>query len=140
MNLCKSGKQKTIKVHRLVAKAFLPNALGKTQVNHKNGIKTQNIVNPDDLYGETTNLEWATNSENQLHAYKLGLKENARKHCGKMGKQCSKSVNQYDLQGNFIKMWDSIMDAERGLHIFNTNISACCRGKLKTAGRLHMGI
>jgi len=51
-------------VHKLVSSAFLIKPEGYTQINHINGIKTDNSV---------VNLEWVTNSENQLHAYKLGL-------------------------------------------------------------------
>jgi hypothetical protein len=56
-------------VHRLVANTFLLKYSEKLQVNHINGIKTDNNV---------SNLEWCTPSENRIHAYKTGLQNRAK--------------------------------------------------------------
>lgn len=64
--LCKEGKQKTHKFHRLVAEHFIPNPRAKETVNHIDGNKENNNVD---------NLEWCTQSENQKHAFATGLQE-----------------------------------------------------------------
>jgi hypothetical protein len=60
----KDGNSKTVKVHRVVAKAFIPNPKELEFVNHKNGIKDDNRV---------CNLEWVSASENSIHAVQNGL-------------------------------------------------------------------
>ena len=62
--LCKDGKTKTQKVHRLVAKAFIPNTDCKPYINHLDGNPKNNIV---------SNLEWCTQHENVQHAYDTKL-------------------------------------------------------------------
>jgi hypothetical protein len=56
-------------IHRLVADAFIPNPDNKAHVNHKNGNKFDNSL---------VNLEWATVSENNQHAFDTGLKSAAK--------------------------------------------------------------
>ena len=64
VNLCKNNKVKDFSIHRLVAMTFLDNPDNYPQVNHKNGIKTDNRV---------SNLEWCSGSQNTKHAYAIGL-------------------------------------------------------------------
>jgi hypothetical protein len=59
-------KKYTVKVHREVAKSFLPNENNLPQVNHIDGDKSNNTLQ---------NLEWIDNSGNQKHAIFLGLKQ-----------------------------------------------------------------
>lgn len=48
-------------------------------------------------------------------------------------KECSLQVNQYDLDGNYIKTYNSIVEASKAVNVYKSNISACCKGKLKTS-------
>ena len=51
-----------------------------------------------------------------------------------MGKSNAKKVLQYDLEGNFIKEWNSATEAGECLGILQQSISNCRSGKTKTAG------
>lgn len=78
IDLWKDNCAKTIKVHRLVAQAFIPNPDNKPQINHVNGIKS---------YNEVDNLEWCTARENVQHSFnKLG-----RIKIGQKGEACHKA-------------------------------------------------
>lgn len=61
--LFKDGQRKNVKIHRMVAEAYLPKN-GKPHVNHKDGKKHNNALE---------NLEWCTPKENKIHAFATGL-------------------------------------------------------------------
>lgn len=65
VRLIHQGKDKTMRVHRLVAEAFIANPKNKDTVNHIDGNKQNNMV---------SNLEWVDRTEQMIHAYGLGLK------------------------------------------------------------------
>ena len=71
VTLCKETTHKQCVIHRLVAGAFLGNPDGLPQIDHINGIKTDNRVE---------NLEYVTPRENTIRAAKLGLKPSGEKH------------------------------------------------------------
>tara|TARA_R110000787_G_scaffold273466_1_gene381166 strand:+ start:112 stop:678 length:567 start_codon:yes stop_codon:yes gene_type:complete len=64
---CVNKKMWTYKVHREVAKAFIPNPENKATVNHRDGNKQNNNVD---------NLEWNTFAENLKHSFDTGLQDN----------------------------------------------------------------
>lgn len=67
LSLSKNGVSKTNYLHRLVATAYIPNPNELPEVNHLDGIKTNNAV---------TNLDWCSHSDNVRHAYATGLNRN----------------------------------------------------------------
>lgn len=110
VDLYKNCDQKTCKVHRLVAQAFIPNPDNLPQVNHKDENKTNNSVQ---------NLEWCDCKYNINY--------------GTHNQRISKPVLQFTKDGEFVKEWKSATDVKRNLGFAQQYISSCCTGKHKSA-------
>ncbi len=87
--LSKDGIFYNVRLHILVAKAFIPNPFNKPLVGHIDNIPWNNFV---------FNLEWCTYQENHDHMIR----------CGNGVAKKSREIDQYDMQGNFIKRWRCI--------------------------------
>lgn len=113
--LSKNGNHKQHMIHRLVAKAFIPNPENKETVNHIDGNKKNNCVD---------NLEWNTYSENLKHAYKNGLNSwNPRKG------ERMKAVEQLDRNTEeVIARYQSVGEALRAINAPASHYSliSCC--------------
>ena len=108
------GNKKKLKVHRLVAEAFIPNPHNKPEVNHIDGDKRNCKVE---------NLEWVTHQENCKHAYETGLRTD------------NVYVNQIDVNtGKVIATFKSMKEASRITGVNYDSIAHCSRGDYKTGG------
>ena len=114
ITLHKNDKQKTYRVHRLVAEAYLPNPEGLPQVNHKDENKENNAL---------PNLEWC----DQKYNMNYGSRNE------KAGKALSKPVFCVELN----KTFDGVRAAARELGLDQSRIGKCCTGKQKTTGGFH---
>ena len=82
VRISKEGQVRTTFIHVLLAKAFIPNPKNKPEVNHINGIKTDNRIE---------NLEWVSHAENIDHAYQNGL---CKKKCIMIQDKTSSKIYQ----------------------------------------------
>ena len=103
-----NGKQKRMRVHRMVALTFIDNPDNKPYVNHINGNRSDNNVE---------NLEWVTPSENTQHAVNTGLFKSGR----------NRAVIQYNLNGEQMATFESASEAARQTGGSQSKITMCCR-------------
>ena len=133
ISLNKNGSHNTYKVHRLVARAFIPNPDNLPCINHKDN-------NP--LNNKVENLEWCT------YKYNNNYKDHNKKLSqSRLGKKASDETRQ-KLRDSNPKMlsvqcieteiiYKSINEASRKTRVDASAISKVCKGKYKTAGGFH---
>ncbi len=110
VGLCKNGKREHYKVHRLVAEAFLANAEGLPEVNHRDENKQNNCVD---------NLEWCDRRHNINHGTRTARQAAAK----------SKPVQQFSKDGRLIAVWPSATEAEQATGVHQSHINQCCNGR-----------
>lgn len=112
VNLKSNGKYRCLKVHRIVAEAFISNPDKLPQVNHIDENKQNNAV---------SNLEWCTCKYNN--------------NFNDRPKRFMKPVEQLTVDGEIIKRFDSVNDAARSIGVNPASISGVLSGRrVKTGG------
>ena len=119
VHLSKNGIERRFRVHRIVAKSFIPNSNKLPQVNHINEIVNDNRV---------ANLEWCDCKYNIQ--YGTGINRRAKSQMNRHG---AKKVLQFTLDGKFVREFPSNMEVVRVYGFRQSHINECCLGKAKTA-------
>lgn len=116
INLIDNNSNKVKKyIHRLVAEAFLPIPNNLSEINH---------IDEDKLNNKIDNLEWC----NREYNINYGTRNE------RMARSNSKSISQYDQNGNWIATYSSVKEAAKVNNLWKESISSAARGKLFTTG------
>lgn len=139
VNLCKDGKKKTHRVHRLVAIAFIENPDNLPEINHKDEDKANNNVDNLEWCNRKYNVNYGTHNQRMAEAlrgenhylYGKHLSEETKK---KMSESLSKPVMCIHKINGYMVEYNSIKEAEKYTGIDNSAIAKCCKGKRRSAG------
>ena len=119
VSLYKNGKGKMYKIHRLVAIAFIPNPNNYPMINHKDEDKTNNCVD---------NLEWCTNKYNMNYGTlpeRFSEARKGEKNCNRRKIICVSTGEVFNYMGEAVIKYN----------LDPSNLTKCCRGKIKYCGR-----
>jgi hypothetical protein len=106
------GKASMRRLHQVVAASFIPNPENKLEVNHIDGERHNCNI---------TNLEWSTRTEN------------CNKKVNPSESDSSRKIIQLSLEGEEVKIWDSVKDILKSKIISREKLRNCCAEKLKNA-------
>jgi histidyl-tRNA synthetase len=124
--LISQGRKQATKIHRLVAELFIPNPESKPEVNHKDTNKQNNRVD---------NLEWATKSENMIHA--VGMNPEMVKGMNYYNQYVRpKSIIQLSLTGEIIAEYPNGREASEATGVCHRNIIQVASGTEYKPGKV----
>lgn len=126
-DLYQGGKRRTVRVHRLVAEAFIPNPECKPEVNHKDGNKRNNNV---------SNLEYVTKKENCHHAWSNGLVQPSYGMLGKNNPNGGRKGKPFRIVETG-EVFNTLEECEKKIAGNNRHINDCLRGRQNTHRGYH---
>lgn len=127
LDLYQYGKRQKVRVHRLVAEAFVPNPDNKPEVNHKDGNKHNNCA---------SNLEWVTSKENCRHAWDNGLMKPSYSMRGKKNPNAGRKGKAIRIVETG-EVFSSSLECEKAINGNNRHINDCLRGRQNTHRGYH---